>query len=263
MKLNMKKVLDIAKDEVGYLEKSKAAYSKNTNVINSKTDGAGLDNITKYGKEMHDIYPTVMDFPAPWCDAFVDWCFYKAYGICNAKKLLGGNFDDYTVASAGLYQKKGRLNTKPKKGAQVFFTKNGLVSGCYHTGIVYKVDDTKFYTIEGNTSGGNEVVANGGGVAKKSYSIAVYKGRVIFGYPPYDESKKEPVEETEEKSDVKYGIVNTVSSNLNVRKRPNGVVITSLPMGAKVEIKGKVNDWYIIKKDKVEGYVFSKYIKKI
>ena len=85
-----------------------------------------------------------------------------------------------------MYKKKNALDTTPKIGAQVFFTKNGQTSGCYHTGIVYAVDGTYFYTVEGNTSGANGVVRNGGGVAKKQYSISAYKGKVLFGHPKYD-----------------------------------------------------------------------------
>lgn len=180
------KVLNIAANEVGYLEKSAAAYKKDSTCLDEKTRGAGSDNYTKYGRDMHKVYPAVMDFPAYWCDAFVDWCFYKAYGVTNAKGLLGGNFDDYTVASCQLYKNKKALDTTPTEGSQVFFTKNGQVSGCHHTGLVYKVDKTYFYTIEGNTSGASGVVSNGGGVAKKKYSISAYKGKVLFGHPKYD-----------------------------------------------------------------------------
>lgn len=181
------KVIKIATNEVGYLEKSKSAYLKNPDIIYEKTAGAGKDNYTKYGKDMHNIYPSVMDFPAYWCDAFVDWCFYKAYGIATAKSLLGGNFDDYTVASCRMYQTKNALFDTPVIGDQVFFTKNGTTSGCYHTGIVYNVDSNYFYTIEGNTSVSDSVVSNGGGVAKKKYSIAKYKGKAFFGRPKYDD----------------------------------------------------------------------------
>lgn len=183
------KVIKVAEKELKYYEKSASAYKKNPSILNDKTKGAGYDNYTKYGKEMHDISPIVMDFPAPWCDAFVDWCFYKAYGLSTAKKLLHGDFDDYTVASATLYSKHNALHREPKVGDQVFFTKNGNVSGCYHTGLVYKVDEYYFYTYEGNTSSVNTVVANGGGVFAKQYSIANYKGKVLFGRPLYNSDK--------------------------------------------------------------------------
>ena len=213
------KVIKIALAEVGYLEKSKAAYKKDPSCLDKKTKGAGSDNYTKYGRDMHKIYPAVMDFPAYWCDAFVDWCFYKAYGKANAKGLLAGNFNDYTVASCQLYKNKNALDSTPKKGAQAFFTKNGQVSGCYHTGLVYKVDGTYFYTIEGNTSGASGVVSNGGGVAKKKYSIAAYKGKVLFGHPKYDKAGADT-----SKRDVsqKQAVPKLASATPNLKKGSKG-----------------------------------------
>ncbi len=194
---NPSKVIEIAAAEIGYLEKSRSAYLKDNSIIYEKTAGAGSDNYTKYGKEMHDIYPSIMDFPAYWCDAFVDWCFYRAYGVTTAKSLLHGNFNDYTVASCKMYEEHNALYSDPKVGDQVFFTRNGKSSGCHHTGIVVDVNGDIFTTIEGNTSKANNVVSNGGGVAKKSYKLSSYKGKVIFGRPKY-ETYPEPVKKTNE-----------------------------------------------------------------
>jgi len=176
------KVISIALSQVGYLEKSRAAYQADKNVLYKFTEGAGSDNYTKYGKEMHDIYPAVMDFPAYWCDCFVDWCFYQAYGIANAKGLLGGDFNDYTVASAQLYKKKNAYHKTPMIGDQIFFNNGTRIC---HTGLVYYVDATKVYTVEGNTGGGSTVIANGGGVAKKSYPLS-YERIDGYGRPKYD-----------------------------------------------------------------------------
>lgn len=178
------KVLVIALAEVGYLEK------KSNSQLDSKTANAGTNNYTKYGRDMHALYPSVMDFPAAWCDCFVDWCFYKAYGITNAKALLGGDFNDYTVASAQLYKNKNAWYTSnPKKGDQIFFKNSTRIN---HTGLVYDVDSRYVYTIEGNTSGGSEVVANGGAVCKKKYLLTNSK---IAGYgrPKYDVEASTPV----------------------------------------------------------------------
>ena len=171
------KVLKIAEAEVGYLEKKTNAD------LDSKTKNAGYNNYTKYGRDMHKLYPSVMDFPAAWCDCFVDWCFYKAYGIANAKKLLCGDFNDYTVISAQLYKNKNAWYKSPKVGDQIFF-KNAS-GGICHTGLVYKVDTLYVYTIEGNTSSASGVVANGGAVAKKKYAKTY--GRIAgYGRPKYD-----------------------------------------------------------------------------
>lgn len=176
---NAQKVIDIAMAEIGYLEK------KSNRCLDSKTDNAGSANYTKYGRDMHKLYPAVMDFPAAWCDCFVDWCFQKAYGVSNAKAMIGGNFDDYTVNSAQLYKNKGAWGNEPKFGAQIFFKNKTRIC---HTGFVCGFDAEWVDTIEGNTSGASGVIANGGGVCKKRYrrndpAIAGY------GYPKYsDES---------------------------------------------------------------------------
>ena len=174
------KVLKIAEAEVGYLEKKTNAD------LDSKTKNAGYNNYTKYGRDMHKLYPSVMDFPAAWCDCFVDWCFYKAYGTANAKKLLCGDFNDYTVISAQLYKNKKAWYKSPKVGDQIFF-KNAS-GGICHTGLVYKVDTLYVYTIEGNTSSASGVVANGGAVAKKKYAKTY--GRIAgYGRPQYEKNK--------------------------------------------------------------------------
>lgn len=174
------KVIDIALKEVGYLEK------KSNKSLDNKTANAGHANYTKYGRDMHKIYPSTMDFPAAWCDCFVDYCFYKAFGVANAKGLLGGRFDDYTPNSAGLYKNKKAWHTSPKVGDQIFFHNGTRIC---HTGIVYKVDSKYVYTIEGNTSTASGVVANGGGVCKKKYALN-YSRIAGYGRPKYDAEKK-------------------------------------------------------------------------
>lgn len=184
-------VIRIAMDEVGYLEKSKAAWKQyGRECLYSKTGFAGSDNYTKYGYELSGLLPEVIDFPAAWCDCFVDWCFYKAYGVANAQKMLGGRFDDYTKASAKLYIEKqafyyAKAKFMPEPGDQIFFSQDGTFNGIYHTGLVYKVDSAKVYTVEGNTSSGAEVVPNGGAVCTKCYALTNAK---LYGYgrPKYE-----------------------------------------------------------------------------
>lgn len=177
-------VINIAKEEEGYLEKKDG----NASYLYDKTANAGSANYTKYGKEMHEIYPAVMDYPAAWCDCFVDWCFMQAYGVSNARSLLGGNFDDYTVASAQLYKNKNAWKsggTIPEPGWQIFFKNSKRIC---HTGLVVEYDPgyRTVVTIEGNTSSAAGVVANGGCVRRKTYSVddAQISG---YGVPAYDD----------------------------------------------------------------------------
>lgn len=183
MSYDVNKVIQIAKSEVGYLEKSLSAYKADPSVIYRKKDGAGHDNVTKYGVEMHKIYPEVMDLHAAYCDCFVDWCFMQAYGVANARKLLRGDFDDYTVASADLYKKAGAWYSTPERGDQIFFRNSSRIC---HTGIVVDVvkASNTVVTIEGNTSDGTEVISNGGAVCQKYYSMA--NSRIAgYGRPAY------------------------------------------------------------------------------
>lgn len=161
------KVVEIAEAEVGYHEKASAAN------LDSKTANSGSNNYTKYGKEMHSVQPSNMDYPAAWCDCFVDWCMYTAFGLNLARKILCGTFDDYTVYSANMYKQAGRWTTTAHRGDQIFF-KNS--SGICHTGLVVKVSSGIVYTIEGNTSNA---------VRRKQYYI--YDSSIAgYGRPKYN-----------------------------------------------------------------------------
>lgn len=179
-------VINIAKAEENYLEKRDG----NLTYLYDKTANAGSKNYTKYGKEMHDLYPEVMDYPAAWCDAFVDWCFMQAYGVSNARTLIGGEFDDYTVASAQLYKNKNAwkpAGTAPEPGWQIFFKNSTRIC---HTGLVvgYNPLTRKVRAAEGNTSSAAGVVANGGCVRIKEYSVD-YEMIAGYGVPAYDDGK--------------------------------------------------------------------------
>ena len=168
--VSVDKVLEIAFAEVGYLEKASAKQ------LDDKTANAGDANYTKYAR---DLYPSLQG--QAWCDMFVDWCFVKAYGKETAKKLLGG-FSAYTPDSAQYFKDRKQWHPgNPKKGDVIFFENSERIC---HTGIVYKVDDTTVYTIEGNTSAGEQVIPNGGSVCKKSYKL--YNSRIAgYGRPDY------------------------------------------------------------------------------
>ena len=177
------KLIETAEAELGYLEKASNAS------LDSNTANAGSSNYTKYARDLDaipDFYNGKKNGFA-WCDVFVDWCFVTAFGVeealkltCQPRKSTGAG----CKYSAQFYKNKGQFHTTPKAGDQIFFTSNGEVS---HTGIVYKVDSSKVYTIEGNTSGASGVVANGGGVCRKSYDLN-YSRIHGYGRPAYDEA---------------------------------------------------------------------------
>ena len=177
MAYDISKLIEIAKAEVGYCEKKSNAN------LDSKTANAGSGNYTKYWRDMAPSYQG-----QPWCDAFVDWCFVQAYGKTAAQALeYGGCGNYYTPSSAACYKSKNQWYTSPKVGDQIFFRNDSRIC---HTGIVVAVSGSTVTTIEGNTSAGsNTVVANGGCVARKTYSIS--NSRIAgYGRPNYGTQPK-------------------------------------------------------------------------
>lgn len=154
--------------EVGYLEKKSNAK------LDDKKANAGSRNFTKYWR---DVKP---DFQGEsWCACFVSWLFMVTFGQEAAAKLLGHFPFVYCPTLAAK-----TTNKKPKKYSVILFWRSG--KGRYgHTGIVYDVDNTYVYTIEGNTSGGSEVIANGGGVHKKKYRLSSLDSRTKYFMPDY------------------------------------------------------------------------------
>lgn len=188
------KVIEVAAAEVGYLEKKSAKQ------LDDKTMNAGDQNYTKYWTEMD---PSLQG--QAWCDCFVKFCFKRAYGKKTANELVCGGLDCfYTPESAECFRKKGRWHSNdPKKGDVIYFQNSERIC---HTGIVYKVDSTTVYTIEGNTSAGEQVIPNGGAVCKKSYKL--YNSRIAgYGRPDYSGtdssgSDPEPVKKVWVKSEL-------------------------------------------------------------
>lgn len=171
-------LLDTAMSEVGYHE----------------TKG----NITKYAKDFDTKWPDFYNTKkqgAEWCDIFVDWCFCKTFGEKLALKML---HQPKKSCGAGCkfsyeyYKKNKATSTTPKKGYQIFFGKT-----CNHTGLVYKVDSKKVYTIEGNKSDQ---------VKKCSYNLDSTK---IYGYgiPDYKAEleivETKPEKKIEKKEEIK------------------------------------------------------------
>ncbi len=180
MAVNKQTVINIALAEEGYLEKR-----TNSN-LDHPTANAGSGNWTKYARDLDNIpgFYNGKKNGFAWCDIWVDWCFVQSYGAATAKQLLcqpDNSAGAGCTYSANYYKQKGQFYYSPQVGDQIFF---GSASECTHTGLVWKYDNEKVYTIEGNTSGASGVVANGGGVCRKSYPLN-YSKIVGYGRPNY------------------------------------------------------------------------------
>lgn len=186
MSYDPNKVIQVALNEVGYLEK------KDKNNLDDKTANAGDKNYTKYARDLDALgFYNGKKQSVAWCDVFVDWCFVQAYGLEAAAKLTcqtpgKSNCGAGCKYSRQYYKNKKQLFDAPQPGDQIFFyPKDGIGgSAIQHTGLVYDVDSKYIYTVEGNTSGANGVVANGGGVCKKKYSLT-YARLAGFGRPDW------------------------------------------------------------------------------
>lgn len=186
------KVIAIAMGEVGYKEKRTNAS------LDDKTANAGTGNYTKYARDFDQKYPNWYNGKKngfDWCDMFVDWCFLTAFGynkalelLCQPQKSAGAG----CTCSFRYYKNKGQSGRTPKVGAQIFF--GNSESDLRHTGLVYKVDNSYVYTIEGNTSAQ---------VAYRKYNRATTK--LWYGYPNYDENSDLNLAEQSTTSDLSIG----------------------------------------------------------
>lgn len=205
----MHKAVEIALSEVGYLEKA-----SNKDLDPKVGSNVGYNNWTKYGRDLDalgDFYNNAKN-GFPYCEVFVDWCCYKAYGedlalkvLCQPRKSAGAG----CTQSAEYYKRAGRwFTSNPEEGDQIYFSFSGN-GEMDHTGLVWKVTDTYVYTVEGNTSGGSDVVPNGGGVFRKQYARSNWR---IAGYgrPRYslaETADKDPVPPVKPSKDGEVEVV--------------------------------------------------------
>lgn len=195
MAYDKQKVIDTALAEVGYLEKA------STSELDDKTANAGDKNYTKYARDLAQVsFYNGGKQGAAWCAVFVGWCFYTAYGKSAALSLLcqpsSGNCGAGCKYVRQYFRNKGQWHTSGPQAGDVIVFYSSDKSSYSHTGLVYKVDSSKVYTVEGNTSGASGVIANGGGVCKKSYALG-YARIAGYGRPAYGEQTQQ-TEQTEQ-----------------------------------------------------------------
>ena len=246
-------VIKIAEKEVGYKETG--------------------TNRTKYAEELDKI--KYFNYPkqgVAWCSTFVNWCVYKASGNNKTATLnalyepKSGNCACGCVESANYYKAKKQFFSSPKIGDQVFFLVNGKIG---HTGLVYKIDSSKLYSVEGNKSNM---------VKKCSYALT---NKTIAGYgrPKYDtkvetkpvetvNDKTEPVKPVE--SGTKYTVKTNTGDTLRIRQNANttskqlGTIPNKKSFTSDLVVKGQniggCDLWVKATYNGVTGYVSGKYL---
>lgn len=171
--MNKEKAIDAliatAQAEIGYMEKKSNAQ------LDNKTANVGDGNYTKYWRDLKPSWNG-----SAWCAVWVSWCMYKTFGLETAKKLLKHE-NDFPYVYCPTLGARFTKYANPQRGDIVIFYRNGTFA---HTGIVTKVEGDKFYTIEGNTSNGSTIIANGGEVCSKHYNNSNLPG-TKFCRPDY------------------------------------------------------------------------------
>ena len=165
-------IVAIALAEVGYHEKA------SNSALDDKTANSGSNNWTKYARDLAAAgYYNGNKNGYAWCDVFVDWCFFKAYGAVEGQRIQcqTGPLGAGCVYSAQYYRQQGRFDKTPLVGDQIFFQSGGDIG---HTGIVVEVTDNSVVTVEGNASDQ---------VRKNTYSRS--SGYIAgYGHPLYSET---------------------------------------------------------------------------
>lgn len=265
--LPQQKVVDIATEEIGYLEKA------NANDLDDKTANAGSANYTKYSRDLWAVrYFNGAKQGVAWCAVFVSWCYFQAFGKDKALKLqcqpTSNNSGAGCTSAMNYYKRKNRWSKTPEWGDQIFFYTKGDTSTCSHTGLVVGVEGNKVITIEGNTSAGPQVIPNGGAVCKKSYDLS--NARIAgYGHPDWsivDGEDTPPMEDNNKMTEVNYmaKVVAASGSTVNLRAQPStdAQKLYAVPVGNTVQVVAESTDWCQIIYGQQTGYMMRKFLEK-
>lgn len=225
----------------GYLEKKSNAY------LDDFKKNAGYNNYTRFARDVNSWGQPGCQ-AQPWCAEYQFWKLVNVLGITKALQIMGGGF--YNCKSITNHAKSnGTWHKSPKVGALIIF-RNGS-----HVGSVRSFNGSVVYTNEGNTSSASGVVANGGAVRNKSYTI---NDSAIDGYVWIDWGEEKAIVEVWKAT----GTATSAVDDLYVRETPNGYVLGQINKGNRVEINGeKSGMWAKIKVAGIGiGWAATKYL---
>ena len=211
-----------------------------------------------------------------WCAIFICWLFCQdeIIGPKKARVFLGCPAPKYNCAAGVPYlweylkARKWQVDkTNGQKGDIIFFN-----AKCSHVGIIEKVDDSKYYTIEGN---------KGDMVKRCSYSRT---SSTIYGLMRPAWSEIDPKEETKPKPlpipkpeppkpvTQKYKVKTNTGAPLALRYAPNTKSVCCIWMPNKSEVNvsnfvtgqkiGGCDQWARATYKGKSGYCLSKYLTK-
>lgn len=263
MNEEIEKLIKMAEDEVGYLEKNSNSQ------LDEKTANAGQNkNYTKYARDLNGVsWFNGNKQGAEWCAVFVSWLFYQMFGKELGMKLLCQPAKDNCAAGCGsargYFNSHGQLYNDPEPGDQIFFWKSDI-SEVGHTGLVVEVTDTTVYTIEGNTTDGNQVIANGGAVCRKSYARSYNR---IAGYGRPDWSLLNNVQPDPVTEQTLYDAIVQADNGYPVKMRASastsGKIMRQIALGTIVHVLEEKNEiWAKISYLGENGYMMRNFLVK-
>lgn len=256
------KVLNLASRQVGYRESG--------------------NNHTKYSTYFDDPKGAWQWFGSKaqncaWCSIFVCWlfCQNEIIGPKKARVFLGCPTPKENYAKAVPYlwkyldARKWKVDKKSGQAGDIIFF-NTSTAKCGHVGIIEKVDDKKYYTIEGNKS--NQV-------KRCSYtrtSTTIY-GLMRPNWSEIEPKEEKPVEQTPVKPAepaIKYCRVKTITGKpLTLRKSAStkATPLANMPNNSTLIYKGEVkgtwvygsNKWACVVYKGKTGYCTATRIKKV
>lgn len=272
MAYNVQHVIDIAINEIGYLEKE--TYDQ----LDDKTANAGDANYTMYQRDLAEInYFNSSKKGVAWCAVFLAWCFVQAFGKTAALKLLcqprSNNAGAGCTSAANYFKKKNQFVTENPEIGDVIFFYSSDGTEISHIGLVYKVDKKYVYTVEGNTTKkGIGVPENGGAVNKQKYKLTADRiagyGRPDYGVADDIQNEDNAEKETEATSDeslTSAWVHGTTSGAVNFRKNPSklAVRVANMPKikeGEQVGIKTTDGTWAAVEYKGYRGYVMMEFL---
>lgn len=268
MAYNIQALLDIAINEIGYLEKE--TYDQ----LDDKTANAGDENYTMYQRDLAEInYFNSSKKGVAWCAVFLAWCFVQAFGKTAALKLLcqpsSSNAGAGCTSAANYFKKKNQfVEADPEIGDVIFFYSSDKTEYS-HVGLVYKVDSKYVYTVEGNTTkSGIGVPDNGGAVNKQKYKLDA--DRIAgYGRPNYgtqgEDSAEQNADATPDYNLTPAWVHGTTSGAVNYRQKPSKTAanvsgMKKIPEGEQVGIKTTDGTWAAVEYKGYKGYVMMEFL---
>ena len=243
-------LLAVAISQLGYIE------GKNQEGFYGSQEGGGYGNYTEFCYNMG----SVGGYAYAWCAAFVSWSLLQSR--CTDQNTQGAwcrnhsGDKNYIWREVGCYRWYNQLKSvgygyaddgryTPKSGDLIFFESSE------HIGIVRYSKNGRVYTIEGNTSSGEGVASEGGGVYCKNYAI---NSSAIRGYgslplksnpnaPKVDYSGENPTTGLWISGTTKYLYPDTsLSDSSNYKTIPKGTAFEVIEIVSKTCFKVKYYD---------------------